>query len=98
MEWQRVIFTHAQIEQEGILTRLKDQFLDVFMKTGDTTDMAILSDDDYQSGRIALYFSPSCSPSCDTLMRFYGAVPCDAPPRTGVFVLAGDDDVLESLS
>jgi hypothetical protein len=97
MEWQRLILTHAQIEQEGILSRLKDQFLAIFMKTADTTDMALLSDAQYQNERISIYFSPLCSPACDTLMRFYGAAPCNPPSRGAVFVLAGDDDVLDSL-
>lgn len=98
MEWHRIILTLEQIEKEGILNRLKEQFLSLFMKASDTTDMAILSDDDYQNGRISIYFSPACSPSCDTLLRFYEAVPCEAPRRSGVFVFAGDDDILDSLT
>lgn len=97
MDWHRVVFTNEQIEKEGALNRLKDQFLAIFMKTPDTTDMAILSDDDYLNGRIGIYFSPACSPACDTLMRFYEALPCEPPSRVNVFVLAGDDDVVESL-
>lgn len=98
MDWHRIILTHAQIEQEGLLNRLKEQFLAVFMKAADTTDMAILSDNDYQHGRISIYFSPACSPACDTLIRFYEATPCDAPSRAGTFVFAGDDDILDSLT
>jgi hypothetical protein len=28
MQWQRVIFSETQIEQEGMLNKLKEQFLD----------------------------------------------------------------------
>ena len=98
MEWHRVILTHEQIEQEGVLNRLKEQFLAVFMKVADTTDMAILSDSDYQNGRISIYFSPACSPACDTLTRFYEAIPCEPPSRASTFVFAGDDDILDSLT
>jgi len=98
IDWHRIIFTNTQIEQEGLLNRLKDQFLAVFMKTNDTTDMAILSDDEYQNDRISIYFSPACSPACDTLLRFYGAVPCVPPSRGHSFVLAGDDDVVDNLT
>ena len=97
MEWHRVILTNEQIEKDAILVRIKDQFLAVFMKTRDTTDMAILSDDNYLNGRIAIYFSPACSPACDTLLRFYEAVPCDPPSRQGTFLFAGDDEILDSL-
>lgn len=97
MGWNRVILTNAQIEKDGILLRIKDQFLAVFMKTSDTTDMAVLSDNEYLNGRIAIYFSPACSPACDTLLRFYDAVPCDPPSKQETFVFAGDDEVLDSL-
>lgn len=90
--------THDQIEKEGMLERLKNQFLSVFMKASDTTDMAILSDSEYLNGRIAIYFSPACSPDCDTLLRFYEALPCDAPKRSTTFVFAGDEDVLDLLT
>ena len=98
MEWHHVVFTNAQIEEEGILNKLKDQFLAVYMKVADPSDMAILSDDDYKNGRIAIYFSPVCSPDCDTMIRFYGGALCDAPPREHIFVLAGDDDILDALN
>ncbi len=97
MGWHRVILTKAQIEQEGILLRIKGQFLAVFMKTSDTTEMAVLSDDDYLNGRFGIYFSPACSPACDTLFRFYDAIPCEPPSRQGTFVFAGDHEVLDSL-
>ena len=98
MGWHRVVFTNAQIEKEGLLNKLKDQFLAVYMKAADASDMAILSDDEYKNDRIAIYFSPECSPDCDTMIRFYGGVLCDAPSREHVFVLAGDDDILGVLN
>jgi len=97
MEWNKVVLTYSQIENDGILSRLKEQFLVVFMKTKDTTDMAILSDNDYTDNKIAIYFSPACSPACEVMLRFYGGIPCESPSRDHSFVLAGDDEVVESL-
>jgi len=97
MEWNKVVLTYSQIENDGILNRLKEQFLTVFMKAKDTTDMAILSDNDYANNKIAIYFSPASSPDCDVMIRFYGGIPCEPPSRDHTFVLAGDDDVVESL-
>jgi hypothetical protein len=70
----------------------------VFMKADDTTDMAILSDDDYENSRISIYFSPACRPACDTLIRFYNGGPCEPPSRQRSFVLAGDEDALDLLT
>ena len=98
MDWHRVILTQSQIEKEGMLNRLKDKFLEVFMKADDNTDMALLSDDDYQNDRIGIYFSPASYTPCEVMIRFYNGVPCDAPAREEVFVLAGDEDVLDTLS
>lgn len=97
MEWYRVILSEAQIEQESMLNKLKDQFLAVLIKAEDTTDMALLSDDEYQNDRIGIYFSPACSPDCDVLIRFYGGTPCAPPLREQCLILAGDEDVLDSL-
>ncbi|MGY8814946.1 MAG: hypothetical protein ACKVHQ_09550 [Gammaproteobacteria bacterium] len=57
MEWHRVILSESQIEQKGMLNKLKEQFLDAYMKTEDPSDMALLSDDEYQNERICIYFS-----------------------------------------
>jgi len=97
MFWNKVVFTHSQIENEGMLSRLQDQFLAVFMKARDTTDMALLSDNEYENDNIAIYFSPACSPDCDVMIRFYGGVASEPPSRDHSFVLAGDDEVLETL-
>jgi len=97
MYWNQVVLTRVQAEQEGVLTRLKDQFLAIYMKSADTTDMTILSDNEFVDDRISLYFSPACSPDCDVLIRFYGGKVCIPPSREHCFVLAGDDDVLDSL-
>ena len=96
MEWQRVILSESQIE-EGALNKLKDQFLSIYMKVEDTTDMAILSDDEYQNERIGIYFSPASSPSCDVMIRFYGGSQCAPPLRGQCFVFSGDEDVLDDL-
>jgi len=98
MAWNRIILSHSQIEQEGVLNRLKEQFLKVFMKTADTTDMAVLSDNEYENDRISIYFSPACSPDCDVMIRFYNGMECDPPSRSHTFVLAGDEDVLDTLT
>ena len=97
MEWHRVILSESQIESEGMLNKLKDQFLKIYMKAEDTSDMALLSDDEYLNGRIGIYFSPACSPDCDVMIRFYGGSPSAPPMREECFVLAGDEDVLDSL-
>ena len=97
MQWSRVIFTEHQIEHEGELNKMKDQFLAAYMKTQDPTEMALLSDNEYQFERIGIYFSPACSPSCDVLLRFYDGAPCPPPMREECFVLAGDEDVLDTL-
>jgi len=92
MEWHRVILSESQIEEEETLNKLKDQFLGIYMKAEDITDMAILSDDEYQHERIGIYFSPACSPSCDVMIRFYEGAPCAPPLREHCFVLSGDED------
>jgi hypothetical protein len=97
MEWHRVILSETQIEQEGMLNKLKEQFLDAYMKTEDPSDMALLSDDEYQNERICIYFSPACSPNCDVIIRFYGGAPCAPPLREQSFILSGDEDVLDEL-
>ncbi|MEX2353576.1 MAG: hypothetical protein WD709_05265 [Gammaproteobacteria bacterium] len=96
--WSQVVFTRAQAEQEGVLTRLQEQFLGIYMKAADSTDMAILSDNEFKDDRISIYFSPACSPDCDVMIRFYGGRSCIPPSREHCFVLAGDDDVLDSLT
>jgi hypothetical protein len=97
MEWYRVILSESQIEQEGMLKKLTEQYLAAYMKVEDPSDMALLSDDEYQNERIAIYFSPACSSICDVMIRFYGGAPCAPPLRGECFVLAGDEDVLGSL-
>ncbi len=97
MEWFRVILSKKQIEEEGMLNKLKDQFLKIYMKAEDSTDMALLSDDEYLNERIGIYFSTACSPDCDVMIRFYGGSPSAPPMREECFVLAGDEDVLDSL-
>jgi len=98
MEWHRVILSETQIEEEGILNKLKEQFLNVYMKAEDSTDMALLSDDEYLNERIGVYFSPACSPDCDVLIRFYGGTPSPPPMREECFILTGDEDVLDTLN
>ena len=97
MDWYRVILSEDQIEKEGALNKLKEQFLSVYMKAEDPTDMALISDDEYQNGRIGIYFSPACSPACEVMIRFYSGAICPPPMREESFVLAGDEDVLDSL-
>ena len=97
MQWHKVVLTEDQIENEGLLNKLKDQFLAIYMKAEDTTEMALISDDEYQNDRISIYFSPACSPNCDVLIRFYGGTACPPPLRSESFILAGDEDVLDSL-
>lgn len=96
--WNQVVLSRVQAEQEGVLNRLKEQFLAIYMKAADTTDMAILSDNEFKDDRISIYFSPACSPDCDVMIRFYGGKPSIAPSREHCFVFAGDDDVLDSLT
>lgn len=98
MGWQKVVLSRTEIEKQQALARLEETFLQAFMKAADTSEMALLSDDDYHQDSISIYFSPVCSPSCDALIAEYSGKECPAPPREGVFVLAGDEDVLDLLS
>ncbi len=98
MVWRKVILTKTDIETKGALSRLEEEFLQHFMKADDNAEMALLSDDEYQGENISLYFSPRCLPACESLIGQYSGQECPPPAREGVFVLAGDEDVLDLLT
>jgi len=98
MAWHKVILTREDIEKKNALSELEERFLQHFMKAEDNAEMALLSDDEYQGENISLYFSPQCFPACDSLIEHYSGQECPPPPREGVFVLAGDEDILDSLT
>jgi len=98
MYWKRVSFTVNQIEEDGALKEMEDQFEDLFMEAEDPSDMAIFSDNDYTDGTISIYFTPGCEPDCERLIMFYDGNECE-PPRIGsVFLLAGNDDATDLLA
>jgi hypothetical protein len=97
MPWKRVTFTVEQIEEDGALNELEDQFENIFMEAEGPSDMAIFSDNDYVDDSISFYFSPGCEPHCDHLTDFYDAEECEAPDIEDVFLFAGNDDALDLL-
>ncbi len=97
MSWKRVSFTVDQIEEDGMLNELEDQFDNLFMEADGPSDMAIFSDNEYIDGTISIYFTPGCETNCESLIMFYDGEECDPPDIEHVFLLAGNDDALDLL-
>lgn len=98
MPWNRVTFTIEQIEEEGILNEMEDQFETVFMESEGPSDMAIFSDNDYTDETISFYFTPGCEPGCENIILFFDAEECEPPDIDEVFLFAGNDDALDLLA
>jgi len=98
MSWKRVSFTLSQIEEDGALNALEDQFEDLFMRAEGPSDMAVFSDNSYTDDTISIYFTPGCKRDCEELIIFYGGEECEAPDIEKVFLFAGNDDALDLLS
>jgi len=97
MSWQCVSFTIDQIEEQAILNKLKDQFEKLFMEADGPSDMALLSDNNYDGDKISIYFSPGCEIRCEKLLKQYDATECNSPDIEHVFLLTGNDDALDLL-
>ena len=98
MPWNRVTFTLKQIEEEGVLNHLEDQFEDIFMEYEGPSDMAIFSDNDYTDETISFYFTPGCEPNCENIILFYDGEECETPDIEEVFLFAGNDDSFDLLA
>ncbi len=98
MSWKRVSFTVNQIEEDGALKALEDQFENLFMEAEGPSDMAVFSDNDYTDGKISIYFTPGCEPNCESLIMFYDGEECEPPGIESVFLLAGNDDATDLLA
>ncbi len=97
MPWKRVTFTIDQIEDEGVLSELEDEFENIFMDAKGPSDMAIFSDNDYVDESISFYFTPGCEPDCEDLILRYDGEECEPPDIEEVFLFAGNDDAIDLL-
>lgn len=98
MAWNKVTLTSDQIEHELALKKLEKQFEQLFLAAEGPSDMALFSDNEYQDGRISIYFTPGCNPQCAGLIAEFGGVECDPPELSHVFLLDGNDDALDLLT
>jgi len=97
MAWHKIQLTANEIEGQGLLKQLENQFEQFFMQADGPSDMALLSDNKYTGDKIGVYFTPGCSPVCDDLIEKFGGGECDTPQRGRVFLLDGNDDALDLL-
>lgn len=95
MAWNKVVLSSAQIEEQHRLQDLEKQFEKLYIAAGGPENMALLFDNEYSNGSIGIYFSPDCNPHCAELIARFGGEECGPPPLSGVFVLDGDDEVLD---
>ncbi len=98
MPWNRVTFTNNQIEEDGILLDMENQFEDVFMEEEGPSDMALFSDNDYTDDTISFYFTPGCVPNCENMILYYDGEECEPPDIEEVFLFSGNDDALDLLA
>jgi hypothetical protein len=98
MPWKRVTFTNKQIEEDGILKEMEDQFENIFMEAEGPSDMAVFSDNDYTDDTISFYFTPGCISYCDNLIMIFDGEECEPPDIEEIFLLAGNDDALDLLA
>ncbi len=97
MAWHKVVLSLEQIEKQKILAKLEHEFEQHFMKAEGPSDMALLSDKEYEGDKISIYFTPGCNPSCDAIISQYQGTECDAPGIAQVILLTGNDDALDLL-
>lgn len=98
MAWNKVVLTSEQIEKQRALEKLEKAFEKLFIAADGPDDMALFSDNEYQDGKIGIYFTPGCNPHCAGLIGEYGGEECEPPALSQVFVLDGNDDALELLT
>ena len=97
MSWNMVLLTTEQIEEQHALEKLEKQFEKLYMAADGPDDMALFSDHEYTDGKITIYFTPDCMPSCDDLISEYNGQECDPPTIDHVFLLDGNDYALDLL-
>lgn len=97
MTWHKVILTSEEIEEQHALEKLEKLFEQKYMEADGPSDMALFSDNEYTDGKITIYFTPDCSPSCDGLISKHGGEECEPPTIGHVFLLDGNDDALDLL-
>jgi len=98
MTWNKVLLSTEQIEEQHALEKLEKQFEKLFIGADGPDDMALFSDNEYKDGKINIYFTPGCNPSCDDLISQYSGEECDPPTIDHVFLLDGNDYALDLLT
>ena len=98
MAWNKVTLTTTQIEEQRALQKLEKEFEKLFIAANAPGDMALFSDNEYQDGKISIYFTPGCNPHCVSLINQYHGEECDPPSLEHVFLLDGNDDALDLLT
>lgn len=97
MSWNKVVLTTAQIEEQHALEKLQKQFEKLYISADGPDEMALFSDHEYIDGKISIYFTPDCSPSCNDLISEHGGETCEPPTIDHVFLLDGNDYALDLL-
>ena len=97
MTWIKVLLTTEQIEEQQVLQKLQKQFEKLYIAADRPDDMALFSDHEYKDGKITIYFTPDCKPSCDDLISQHSGEECDPPTIDHVFLLDGNDYALDLL-
>ncbi|MBT7950077.1 MAG: hypothetical protein HN764_00500, partial [Gammaproteobacteria bacterium] len=77
--------------------KLQKQFEKLYIAADGPDEMALLSDNEYKDGKITIYFTPDCKPSCDDLITEYDGETCEPPTIDHVFLLDGNDYALDLL-
>jgi hypothetical protein len=98
MAWNKVSLTAEQIEEQHALEKLEKQFEKLFIAANGPEDMALFSDNDYQDGRISIYFTPGCNPHCAGLISQYSGEECEPPSLGRIFLLDGNEEAVELLT
>jgi hypothetical protein len=93
-----VVLTTAQIEEQHALEKLQKEFEKLYIAADGPDEMALFSDHEYTDGKITIYFTPDCSPTCDNLISENHGETCDSPTIDHVFLLDGNDYALDLLS
>ncbi len=98
MTWNKVLLTTEEIEVQRALQKLQKQFEKLYIEADGPDDMALFSDHKYKDGKITIYFTPDCKPSCDDLISQFSGQECDPPTIDHVFLLDGNDYALDLLT
>ena len=98
MTWNKIILTTEQIEEQHALEKLQKQFEKHYIAADGPDEMALFSDHEYIDGKITIYLTPDCKPSCDDLISQYSGEECDPPTIDHIFLLDGNDYALDLLT